>query len=117
MSKNKSGFGGQLPNSQRVGKPRSRSFGISNRVKLASGLFAVAITFGGIIWVTKETLKGKEQEAVLSLTATAVYNECTQYYNELNAQMEQRGLPPFVMGNDFNIYCDQWATRTPGFNK
>ena len=113
----KSGFGGQIPNSQRVGKPRPRSFGISNRAKLASGLFAVAVTFGGIIWVASETLEGKEQEAVLRMTATAVYNECAQYYDQLNAQMERLGLPPFATGEVLKTYCDEWATHPPGFNK
>lgn len=93
-----------------MGKPRPHSFGISNRAKLASGIFAVAVFFGGIIWVTSETLEGKEQEA-------RMLNECKEYYAKLNAQMESRGLPPFATGEVLDEYCEEWVANPPGFNR
>lgn len=104
------GYGGQIPNSQRVGNPRPHSFGISNRAKLASGIFAIAVTFGGIIWVANETIEGKKQE-------TRIFNECKKYYAKLNAQMESRGLPPFATGEILKEYCEEWVANPPGFKK
>ena len=104
------GYGGQTPNSRRVGNPKPRSFGISNRAKLASGIFAVAVTFGGIVWVAKETIEGREQE-------TRLLNECKQYYAKLNALMESRGLPLFATGEVLEEYCEEWVANPPGFNK
>lgn len=104
------GYGGQLPNSRRVGNPKPRSFDIPNRAKLASGIFAIAVTFGGIVWVANETLESKEQEA-------RILNECREYYAKLNAQMEHLGLPPFATGEVLSEYCEKWVTNPPGFNR